>query len=221
MNIREVCDRIFCILFPARCLNCGDVVYYDDMFCKKCDADKPDIESCLRKLHNVPVSGAVAATLYTGNLKRAIWTLKIEPNARIVYLLAASMLDEIKSNWPDNDIDFVTPVPINPAKLVQRGFNQAGLLAKRLAELMKKPYIDGVLRKEDNAQVQHALNKRQRIENAQKAFRIAESELVTDKSVLLVDDVLTTGATVRACASLLLNGQNVQRADYNPRKQCQ
>lgn len=205
MDIRASVDRLICIMFPPRCLNCNEVVCYEDMFCGKCDYKRADAESCRKKMRDVPVSGAIAGTLFSGNLRKAIWTIKEKQDVRVRAFFAETMLEEINANWPDIVFDYVTAVPISPEKLKKRGFNQAGFLAKELAKLMGVPHVDNALIKENDSQTQRTLNSRQRKENARKSFHIAEPELVKDKTILLVDDVLTTGATLRICAKLLLN----------------
>lgn len=205
MDIRAAVDRLICIMFPPRCLNCDEVVYYDDMFCGKCVYERADAESCRRKMRDVPVSGAIAGTLFSGNLRKAIWTIKDKQDVRIRAFFAETMLEEINDNWSGTSFDYVTAVPISPDKLKKRGFNQAGFLAKELAKLLAVPYVDNALARDNDSQAQRTLNSRQREENARKSFRIASIGFVEKKTILLVDDVLTTGATLRVCASILLN----------------
>lgn len=205
MDTREFFDRLICVFFPPRCLNCDEVVYYQDMFCEKCGYERAGAEACRRKMLDVPVSGVVAGTLYSGSLKKAVWAIKDRPDVRVRNFFAEAMFKEINSNWTNFDFDYITPVPLSSEKLKKRGFNQAGLLAKELAGLLKVAYVDNVLVRENDSQIQHTLNSSQREENAEKSFHIADAELVKGKSILLVDDVLTTGATLRICASLLLD----------------
>lgn len=205
VNIKGFLDRLLCVMFPPRCLSCNQVVYYEDMFCEECGYEHADSESCRRKMGDVPVTGAVVGTIFSGDLRKAIWTIKDKPDIRIVNFFADAMLQEINKNWSDFAFDYVAPIPLSPNKLKERGFNQAGLLAKELSKLLSSPYVDNVLTRDNNSQSQRTLNSKQREENAQKSFRIADPKLVAEKSILLVDDVVTTGATLRICASLLLN----------------
>lgn len=98
--------------------------------------------------------------------------------------------------------DVVVPVPLHRARLAVRGFNQAALLA-RAACLPAERLVVDALRRARAAGVQARLGRRERLDNVATAFEVRRRDLVRDRSVLLVDDVLTTGATARACALVL------------------
>jgi ComF family protein len=98
--------------------------------------------------------------------------------------------------------DVIVPVPLHRARLAARGFNQAALLA-RFACLPAERLAVDALRRTRSARVQARLGRRERLDNVATAFDVRRRDLVQDRSVLLVDDVLTTGATARACAGVL------------------
>jgi ComF family protein len=95
------------------------------------------------------------------------------------------------------------PVPASAEKLKERGFNQAELLASRLAALLGAPVLPQALLRRDSL-AQHTLNRKTRLQNAETAYAINEATHVKGKHILLVDDVLTTGATMASCGALLL-----------------
>lgn len=98
--------------------------------------------------------------------------------------------------------DVIVPVPLHRARLAARGFNQAALLA-RAACLPGEQLVVDALRRGRGARVQARLGRRDRLDNVATAFEVCRRDLVRNRSVLLVDDVLTTGATARVCAQLL------------------
>ena len=102
------------------------------------------------------------------------------------------------------DADLLLPVPLHRWRLLQRGFNQSAVLAKGLAARAGKPWAPHLLRRSLATRSQQGLNAEERLENiTASAFRVARPERVAGAHVVLVDDVLTTGATVGACAALL------------------
>jgi len=114
------------------------------------------------------------------------------------------MQDEILTNWGGVSFDLIVPVPINPSKLLSRGFNQAEKLAVSLSPLLFIPVAQNVLMRYDDAQIQHTLSQAERLENAEAAYDTADAEVVKGKTILLVDDVFTTGATINACGKKLI-----------------
>ena len=102
----------------------------------------------------------------------------------------------------EGDFDLVTAVPLHREKLRQRGFNQSRDLALRIAEEMKIPYEETLVRTV-NTMSQTKLSYRERLKSMKGVFSMAEGVSVTGKRILLVDDVMTTGATIRECSAVL------------------
>jgi ComF family protein len=110
-----------------------------------------------------------------------------------------------QENWK---VDLVVPVPLSRDRLRQRGYNQAGLIASALAKLLDLPYSDKALQRIRETKSQVGLNSTARMQNVQGAFQ-ADGTIVKDETILVVDDLFTTGATLSACAlSLLESGAN-------------
>jgi ComF family protein len=100
-------------------------------------------------------------------------------------------------------IESIIPVPLHPKRLRQRGFNQASLLARRVGAALKIPVDYASLKRSRWTEPQTGLTRRQRAANVRDAFRLKTPEKVRGKSILLVDDVLTTGETVNQCVRAL------------------
>jgi ComF family protein len=100
-------------------------------------------------------------------------------------------------------LDAIIPVPLHPKREKRRGFNQAQVIAKELANLQKVKLLEGVLVKTKNVPPQTFLQLKEREKNVRGAFRVVKKEKIKDRVVLLVDDVYTTGSTVRECSLVL------------------
>jgi competence protein ComFC len=106
----------------------------------------------------------------------------------------------IKQNWT---IDIIVPVPLHMSRLAERGYNQAQLLSEVLAKEAALPCSPEAVSRQRNTQSQVTLNAMERQINLQDAFQ-AHPQLVSNKNILLIDDVYTTGATLSACAQAIL-----------------
>jgi len=104
------------------------------------------------------------------------------------------------------DADLLVPVPLHPLRLWRRRFNQAAALAAEVSRQTGKPCDVAALRRVKATQSQVGLSRAQRAENVQGAFRIADSAAVRGRNVVLIDDVLTSGATANAASRVLLRG---------------
>lgn len=107
-------------------------------------------------------------------------------------------------------IDAVVPVPLHPKKLKKRGYNQVALFAKTIAENIGAEYCDDWLIKTLNTKTQTKKGRQGRWESSKDAFELNASNNQNFKHVLLVDDVITTGATIESCAQTLLQQKNVE-----------
>ncbi len=106
--------------------------------------------------------------------------------------------------WDPPPFDLLIPVPLHPKRLRERGFNQSLLLVKELSHRTGIPYEKRLLQKKRQTLPQVELSGREREKEVRNSFRIIKREALRGKTILLVDDVYTTGATVNECAKVLL-----------------
>jgi len=111
-----------------------------------------------------------------------------------------------KANW---SIDAIVPVPLYKKKEAKRGFNQSKIIADGIAEILSIEVIENAVVRIKNTKTQTDRSREQRIENVKGAFSVVNEKKLINKHVLLVDDVLTTGATIEACAMELLKVNGV------------
>lgn len=158
--------------------------------CDKCKSEPP----AYRKMRSWAV--------FDFPVQNALHTLKYRKNMGIADAIARQMADFVRSlRW---DVDMLVPVPLGKMRLKERGYNQVALVARPLAYELGLHYAPQVLWKSRETRSQVGLNVSQRRENVSKAYQ-AEGKVVNGRSVLLMDDVATTGSTIQSSAEALLS----------------
>ena len=146
---------------------------------------------------------ARAATLYGDRVREALFCLKFGGKTAMARPLGDLMAEAGSAMVPVKEIDYLVPVPLHPSREAERGFNQSGLLARRLSRRWGIPVEAKSLRRERATRSQTDLGADERRQNMQDAFAVTRRGVFTAHHVLLIDDVFTTGATVSECARVL------------------
>ena len=189
------------LLFPPRCVACGQ---RGALLCNSCLAlvklRHPSTAARYRDLR--PLSGVRAAAEFSGPMRQAVHQFKYNG----LRALAPTLGQLLWQNWSQQPypVELIVPVPLHSSRLRQRGYNQSALLARELGRHSGLPVSDQVLARKAATPPQVGLNARERMLNVRGAF-VAERSLVRGLSVVVIDDVMTTGATLRACAEELLS----------------
>lgn len=137
--------------------------------------------------------------LYKPPLSNAILSLKYRPSRQLSDLLAGRLVKIYGSNFK---ADLITIIPLGPVRLRQRGYNQVDLIARPFARMTGISYCQNALRRIRETESQVGLQMAERHNNVRDAFQ-ADPEIVLEKDVLLLDDVVTTGATLKSAAGAL------------------
>jgi len=206
------------ILFPQSCPICGsssinhkiapiclgcwqDISPYNGTMCSRCG--KPLISDtaticgdCIKD--EPPFRYAKSYGLYEGGLEVAIKEMKYHGVKRL-----SLSLSELLLQLPMPSVDAIIPVPLHGRRLRERGFNQSALIAKGISKRLHRPLLINTLIRTRYTVPQVTLTAREREKNIKGAFSINNSEDIQGKDIMLIDDVLTTGATVRECSKML------------------
>jgi ComF family protein len=194
------------------CSNClSEIRWIEPPFCSICG-----IPFISKKVENHPCGACVthrkyftmarAWGAYEGSLQEAIHRWKYEGKTYLTPFFAEWMEEGLNRYWGPHSLDLLIPAPLHPQRLRERGFNQALLLVKELSRRTGIPYRKTILQKKKPTIPQVNLSGTEREKGLRGAFQVIGKEELLGKSVLLVDDVYTTGVTVNECSKVLLRG---------------
>lgn len=153
-----------------------------------------------------PFAYARAATLYNDTVREVIHAFKFGGKRAIANPLAEVMALAGEAAGLPEVVDCLVPVPLHRRRQAERGFNQSALLARRLGRRWRRPVVEGSLRRTTATCPQTELAADERRKNVRGAFALRRPKRIAGRRVLLIDDVMTTGATVSECARVLLGG---------------
>jgi ComF family protein len=202
------------LVFPP---NCGGCSKLGVRWCKKCQQDTKIIhppiseicgqviqaEGVCTRCKTVPPHYKAVRTWaeFDGPIRNVIHDLKYRKNIVLGVTFAQYLVQLFRQyNWP---INIVVPVPLAKARQKQRGYNQAALLAQPLAQELQLPYNPNILRRVKETQSQVVLSFTERQNNVKDAFQASHQD-IQGKSILIIDDVTTSGSTINACADALM-----------------
>lgn len=172
-----------------------------------------DNDAAVRLAGRVPYAYATAYAWFTdgGLLQHLLHGLKYRNRKGIGTFLGEAFGEELAADtdWAKG-IDAIVPIPLHPKKEADRGFNQSALIAAGIGAALGKPCYAHALRRTRHTESQTNKSRAERVANVSGVFSIAAPSLLKDKHLLLVDDVLTTGATLEAAALALLAQKGVR-----------
>ncbi len=201
-------------LFPKHCPYCDKLIPADLVQCKECDKSLPRIESPICKKcgrgkkectckGSAYYDGIVAPFYYEGNVKRGLHRFKFRKGVSNAKVYAREMVKAINESFGDVCFDLICQVPASKQSIKNRGYNQSDILAEEISKITGIEYVNDLLEKVYSNNQQHFLSA---IEKGGNVFAVYESnkpELVRDKTILLVDDIATSGETINECAKML------------------
>ena len=216
----KIVDSFLNLIFPKRCVGCSTVGSY---FCASClevigfceiqtcpECRQPSIGGFVHPLCRRPwgAERTLCPFKFEGPIEKAIKALKYGG----VRDLADELADLVLASFADQNISFgqeavILPVPLHPIKRLERGFNQTDLLAQSLGRRLALSVWADLLLRQKETPSQTRLNLEQRATNVRGAFRLSEespkARSLRDRDVIIVDDVFTSGATLRECAQVI------------------
>lgn len=202
-------------LLPRRCPLCGRMIGASEMICGTCSdelvtLEPPRCECCGRDFYECvcPDEGfwfdrCTAPFVYTKSARNGVRRLKFKGDTGTAGFFARRMAAVVKQEYANYDIAFVACVPTHRSDWEEKGYNHAALIAKNVANDLELKFVGSMLQKTRKNEKQHTLNRAERQRNVRGAYRVTRSELVAGRTILLCDDVSTTGSTLNECARVL------------------
>ncbi len=221
-SVRKLGAAALDLLLPPQCLSCREVVAAPGTLCGACFAKLRFLSSPCCAACGIPfefdpggadtLCGACIRERPSYDRARAVFRYDDSSRSLVLAFKHGDRIDAAPAyaRWLARagdgliaDVDLIAPVPLHWTRLFHRRYNQSALLANALARLASRPVAPDLLRRKRRTPSQGGLGRAERARNVRGAFAVRAGRLVEGKRILLIDDVLTTGATVEACATVL------------------
>ncbi|MFI5451868.1 ComF family protein [Pedobacter sp. UC225_61] len=215
ITVKRLATDIIGLLFPELCNACGTHLYYGEKeICTKCLYDLPytdyhlytDNPVAKQLWGRLPCNAAMAMLYFRKGTKvqNLMHSLKYKGQTDVGVRLGNLLGEKLKLSNQYDGIDLIIPVPLHPKKEKIRGYNQSEFIAKGIAEILAVPVSTTHLLRDKSTDSQTKKSRYIRYENMRSVFNIYHAKQIENLHVLLVDDVITTGATLEACGNALL-----------------
>jgi len=211
---------LFHLFYPHNCIGCGsDTIQNENFLCLDCINDLPHTNFAMHK--NNPVEKtfwgriALAASMsefYFSKgtiVQNMIHEFKYRGNKKAGHYFGNMMGKSLLNSNRFDDIDVIIPLPLFDRKEKTRGFNQAEILCNGIAEIINKPVIKQNVVRKVFTETQTKKHRIERWKNVEGIFYVTDPQSLEGKNILLVDDVITTGATIDACGTEILKIKNI------------
>lgn len=218
----QLAEDFIGLVYPRLCVVCnGHLLKSEQGFCLTCEQELPRTYDELNPAENplakvfwgrFPIEAAAACFVFTGQGKVQELVHNLKYNGRKDAGVAAGFYygHVIKGISPFLTADLILPVPLHEDKLQTRGYNQAACFAKGLSEGMNIPYSETLLVRLKATSSQTRKNREERWDNVGDVFAVSSKKKLEGRHVIIVDDVITTGATLEACVLPLLNIKDIR-----------
>lgn len=208
------------IFFPPLCPACSEVLMKNErVLCLGCLTELPrtgfhtdsDNEVARIFMGRVNICNATAFMVFQkeSRYRHIIHDIKYNGNFPAAIEMGRIFGKEL-AGTPFAGVDIIHPVPLHRSRLRERGFNQSDMIAEGMAEVLKVPMEKGLIIRRSGTGTQTSRSRYERWEHVKGAFRLRRKGEFAGKHVLLVDDVVTTGATLEACAMAVLQDENAE-----------
>lgn len=202
--MRRFLHRLLSFVLPSRCPFCSDLVEREGEYCRECREELP---TC--RTYTLPPNAKRGDLLcmrapyyYGGSARRAALALKFynHLSAAVCFAQAMARLEQVTGL---DSADYVTAVPLSKKRLQHRGYNQSECIARQYALFKGMPYVETMEKHRHTAKQSLQIGVSARMANVKGSYRVIDEDTVRNKTIVLIDDVYTTGATMRECARTL------------------
>lgn len=212
--LKEFWNDFVNLIFPENCLTCNQILSKtEQQLCVHCQYELPETNDFKDKNNELyqklavyfPLEFAASYLVFTklGKTQKILHALKYNNNPEIGEIIGQWYGDILYSNGFENQFDLIVPVPLHPKKLKTRGYNQSAAFGKGLAKGLKIEQEENGLIRQKNTDTQTKKTKMERFQNVSDIFEVLDKDIIKGKKILLVDDVITTGATIGECLKVL------------------
>lgn len=219
--LKEIKESFLHLAFPHVCEACGtDNLQADHLLCLHCLSSLPETNfhlhpgNAVEKIFwgRMPVANATAQYYFTKEslIQHLMHQFKYKNNKDVGIYLGKLMGHALQQSSRFSSIDALIPLPLHKSKEHKRGYNQAAVLCEGIAGVLNKPIVKDAVTRPEHTESQTRKGRIQRWQNIEGRFELVKPKTIEEKHVLLVDDVVTTGATLEACGQELLKAQNLQ-----------
>jgi ComF family protein len=221
INTRKLFNDFIHLLYPHNCAGCGsDLLENDQSICIHCFTNLPEtnyaalpgnpIEKIFYGRLNIEYATAGYYFSKSSVLQQLIHQLKYKGNIEVGHQLGVWLGLQLQKSNRFTTIDALVPLPLYPSKEKKRGYNQATILCNGIAEIMNVPVLDKVVLRNRYTDTQTKKGRTERLLNVDASFEVSEPAAIQQKHVLLIDDVITTGATLEACGLAIKEENDVR-----------
>lgn len=213
--IKDYIEDFLHLFFPHICIGCGtDVLNNENMLCAACLNALP-VTGFIDVLNNLvekifygrlAVENAGSAFYFTKDsvIQNLIIQLKYKNNPHAGIFLGKLLGRQLINSNRFNDVDVIIPLPLNDIKLFKRGYNQTVAIVEGIVSVWSKPVIINAVERVLFTETQTHKSRINRWQTMEDVFAVFQPEILMDKHILLIDDVITTGATLEACGKEIL-----------------
>ncbi len=209
------------LIYPRNCIACGNSLFKnEDQICNYCFVNLPktnfhnQTNNPILNLFYGRVDLQLASSYYLfkkqGSVQKILHSIKYKSNKEVAQLIGYWYGKELLENDLAKSITTIIPVPLHTKKLKQRGFNQSEEFARGIAKGLDVELNTTLLFRKDYTETQTKKNKYERWENVENVFDINHQADLSNQHILIVDDVITTGATIEACCLPLKSIENIK-----------
>ncbi len=195
--------KFLSIFFPQRCPFCKEVISFDKVVCETCEKKiNPRIIKNTLTTRGGRDFICISPFAYIEPIRSAIHEYKFHGVKSFSVPFGRYITNVLRENFDVTKIDLITSVPLYKTRKKERGFNQSELFALEISHLTGIKYVE-ILKKVKNNKIQHELNLSERTENVKDVYSAANEVILRGQTVVVCDDILTTGNTMAECANVL------------------
>lgn len=214
-------ESLLHLLFPKLCAGCGsELMRNQQQICLDCINELALTNFFLRESNPVEkmfwgrlpyvAAGSLVYFNKQSVIQRLLHLLKYKGKKDVGRYFGRLMGESIMQGGRFEDVDLLIPLPLHLSREKRRGYNQSAVICEGIAEIMGRPVFTSAVERKRKTETQTRKSRNERWDNMAGVFELKDKDLLNNRHVLLVDDVITTGATLEACGLELLKAQNVR-----------